>query len=85
MTRTILCAVAVALVAGCSDYDAPRRTTSIRQGAPKPVASDTEKARASQAEKCAQRHVDWRAGTLYETTEEKRMRDAICGPYYRGS
>lgn len=85
--RATLAAVvcAVALVGGCADYDTPRRTASVRQSAPKPAMSETERARAAQAKQCAQRHVDRANGTLYETTEEKRDRDEICGAFYRGS
>jgi hypothetical protein len=81
----ILWASALAALTSCADYDAPRRTASVRQSAPKPAMSETEKARAAQAKQCAQRHVDRANGTLYETTEEKRDRDEICGAYYRGS
>jgi hypothetical protein len=78
-----LCALAA--VAGCADYDAPRRTASIRQSAPKPAMSEAEKARASIAKQCAQRHVDRANGVLDETEEQKRDKDTICSAYYRGS
>ena len=41
-----MCVVA-ALMAGCAENDAPRRTASIRHSAPKPPMTDAEKARAS--------------------------------------
>ncbi len=73
------------MLAGCTNYDATRQTASIRQSTPKPANSDTEKARAAQERQCQQRHLDRQKGLLYETTEEKRARDEICGAYYRGS
>ena len=73
-------------MAGCAcDYDAPRRTASIRHAAPKPPLSEAEKARASIEKQCAQRHVDRSRGILDETEEIKRDKDAICGAFYRGS
>jgi hypothetical protein len=76
---------ALAALAGCADCDAPRRTTSIRQSALKPAMSEAEKARASIAKQCAQRHVDRASGILDETEEQKRDKDTICGSFYRGS
>ena len=46
--------------------------------------SDAEKARASQAKQCAQRHIDRANGILDETEEMKRDKDQICGAFYRG-
>lgn len=83
---TLICAWVLAAVAGCcADYDAPRRTASIRQSASKPPMSDAEKARASIEKQCAQRHMDRANGVLDETAEIKRDKDAICGAFYRGS
>ena len=79
-----MCVVA-SLAAGCADYDAPRRTASIRQSAPKPATSEAEKAREAIAKQCAQRHVDRANGVLDETDEIKRDKDQICGAHYRGS
>jgi type IV pilus biogenesis protein CpaD/CtpE len=87
MRMTILnsmCVVA-ALMAGCAENDAPRRTASIRHSAPKPPMTDAEKARASIEKQCAQRQVDRSRGVLDETEEMKRDKDAICGAFYRGS
>jgi hypothetical protein len=93
----IFCVCVLVLLAGCCaiDYGAtsPGATGSIRQSAPprrpaaasKPAASETEKARAAQEKQCQQRHIDWAKGLLFETSEEKRMRDEICAAYYRGS
>lgn len=55
--------------------------------APKPrgtqgIAID-EKARAEQWQRCAQRHVDYQAGKLNETVEQKRLRDEICAELHR--
>lgn len=74
----------VALASCCAAFDKPRATSSIRQTSTKPGMSATERARASQAKQCAQRHVDRANGTLEETAEQKHMRDEICGAYYRG-
>lgn len=72
--RTILCGVAVALVAGCSDYDAPRRTASIRQSTQAPkqkaVIPPEERGRASISDQCAKRHQDRAFGIFDETLEE---------------
>jgi hypothetical protein len=81
---TVMCACAVALAGCCFDYDKPRATASIRQTATKPAMSETERARASQAKQCAQRHLDRANGILDETEEIKRDKDAICGAFYRG-
>ena len=79
----VMCTCAVALAGCCFDHDAPRATASIRHA--KPAMSDTEKARASQAKQCAQRHIDRANGILDETEEMKRDKDQICGAFYRGS
>jgi len=86
-TITILCACTVTVLAGCADYSEPRRTASIRQStaAPKAAMSEAEKAQKSIAEQCAKRHLDAQNGILDETMEAKRMKDRICGPFYRGS
>ena len=47
--------------------------------------SEAEKARASIAKQCAQRHLDRANGILDETEEIKRDKDEICGAFYRGS
>jgi len=87
ITFTIVCACAVTALAGCADYSEPRRTASIRQStsAPKAAMSEADKAQKSIAEQCAKRHLDRQNGNLDETTEDKRMRDRICGPHYQGS
>jgi hypothetical protein len=96
----IVCATALALWGCCAELDHLRATASvgptpaavkpapIKPAAAKPAAavpSETERARASQAKQCAQRHIDRANGTLAETDEQKRMRDEICAAYYRGS
>ena len=81
----VLCSCAVAFAGCCFDHDAPRATASIRHTSTKPATSDTEKARASQAKQCAQRHIDRANGILDETEEMKRDKDLICGAFYRGS
>ena len=81
----VLCSCAVALAGCCFDHDAPRAMASIRHTSTKPATSDTEKARASQAKQCAQRHIDRANGILDETEEMKRDKDQICGAFYRGS
>lgn len=81
----IICGCALVAVAGCADYDTPRRMTSIRHSSPKPPMSEAEKARASIERQCAKRHIDRANGVLNETEEYKRDNDAICGAFYRGS
>ncbi len=96
----IVCATALALWGCCAELDHLRATASvgptpaavkpapIKPAAAKPAAavpSETERARASQAKQCAQRHIDRANGTLAETDEQRRMRDEICAAYYRGS
>ncbi|HZQ35255.1 MAG TPA: hypothetical protein VFD32_04935 [Dehalococcoidia bacterium] len=96
----IVCATALALWGCCAELDHLRATSSvgptpaavkpapIKPAAAKPAAavpSETERARASQAKQCAQRHIDRANGTLAETDEQRRMRDEICAAYYRGS
>lgn len=85
--RAALAAVGCAFaLAGCCPEDAATRArVPIKSIAAKPGLSDVERARASQAERCAQRHLDRAKGTLSETEEQKRARDEICGAYYRGS
>jgi hypothetical protein len=87
ITIKILCACAVTALAGCADYSEPRRTASIQHSmaAPKAAMSEADKAQKSIAEQCAKRHLDRQNGILDETTEDKRMRDRICGPHYQGS
>lgn len=89
----IACSTAIGLWGCCADYDAVRATASVRPATARPAAakpadaapSATERARASQAKQCAQRHIDRANGTLAESDEQKRMRDEICAAYYRGS
>jgi hypothetical protein len=97
IASAILCVCAALALAGCCSFDIGTRSggasAAIRQSAPlpkraaepAPAASETEKARAAQEKQCQQRHIDWSNGLLFETGEEKRMRDEICAAYYRGS
>jgi hypothetical protein len=82
---TVMCACAVALAGCCFDHDVPRAMASIRHASTKPPMSEAEKARASIAKQCAQRHLDRANGILDETEEIKRDKDEICGAFYRGS
>jgi hypothetical protein len=96
IASAILSVCVLVLLSGCCsfDYDTPSRgaTASIRESAPapkrasmpEPAASEAEKAQKSIAEQCTKRHVDLQNGVLKETEEDKRMRNAICGPFYRG-
>lgn len=52
----------------------PRGTQDI-------TADDT--AREQQLARCAQRHVDYQAGKLNETAEQKQVRDQICADVHR--
>lgn len=82
-----ICACAVALAGCCFDYDKPRANASIQHTSTgvKPAMSETDRARASQAKQCAQRHLDRANGILDETEEIKRDKDQICGAFYKGS
>lgn len=46
------------------------------------IAAD-EKAREAQLARCAQRHVDYQAGQLNESAEQKQVRDQICAELHR--
>jgi hypothetical protein len=97
IASAILSVCVLVLLSGCCsfDYGTPSRgaTASIRKSAPapkraampEPAATETEKARAAQEKQCQQRHIDWKKRLLFESAEEKRMRDEICAAYYRGS
>ncbi len=50
---------------------------------PKPTIAVEDRARAEQWERCAQRHVDYQAGRLNETVDQKRIRDEICAELHR--
>ena len=61
----------------------PLRTETIKPDTPRPepVRADrsvVDRARAEQAARCGQRHIDHGAGTLQETENEKQLADAIC-------
>ena len=61
----------------------PLRTETIKPepGKPEPVRADgsvIDRAKAEQAARCGQRHIDYGAGTLQETENEKQLADAIC-------
>jgi|SRR5262245_54961610 len=97
IASAIFCLCVAVVLSGCCAVDygtlSPGTMGSIRQSAPprrpaaaaRPAAPETEKARAAQEKQCQQRHIDWVNGLLFETAEEKRMRDEICAAYYRGS
>jgi hypothetical protein len=65
------------------DVAKPPRGAAETPLKPKPTLAVDDKARAEQWERCAQRHVDYQAGRLNETVEEKRMRDEICAELHR--
>lgn len=46
------------------------------------ITSD-ERTREEQLARCAQRHVDYQAGQLNETSEQKQLRDQICAELHR--
>src|SRR5438045_8676492 len=56
-SAAVMCAGAVALAGCCFDYNNPRSTASIRQASTKPAMSEQDRARASQAKQCDQRHI----------------------------
>jgi hypothetical protein len=61
----------------------PLRTETIKPELARPETfradgSLVDRARAEQAARCGQRHIDHGAGTLQETENEKQLADAIC-------
>lgn len=74
------------MTAGCFDRR-PQARLSIKDSAPPPLRRDAstveDRARAEQWQRCAQRHVDYQAGRLNETVEQKRVRDEICAELHR--
>lgn len=42
-----------------------------------------DRTREDQLSRCAQRHVDYQAGQLNETAEQKQIRDQICAELHR--
>lgn len=45
--------------------------------------SEADRSRDLQLARCAQRHVDYQAGKLNETAEQKQVRDEICAELHR--
>jgi len=43
-----------------------------------------DRSRDEQLARCAQRHVDYQAGRLNESAEQKQVRDEICAALHRG-
>jgi hypothetical protein len=66
-----------------ADAPSPKATTDALPPKPKPTLAIEEKARAEQWARCAQRHVDYQAGKLNESEEQKRTRDEICAELHR--
>jgi len=69
----------------------PTRTEIIKDTIKEPAKAETAKpepakvdspvvdrAKAEQAARCGQRHIDYGSGTLKETENEKQLADAIC-------
>ena len=93
MHKTIACAVLSAaglMLAGCLPLSRTPEPAhlSLKDDVPKPPKSRPgiaveDRARAEQWERCAQRHVDYQAGRLNETVEQKQMRDEICAELHR--
>ena len=72
------------MLAGCFPRPSPEvRRPSLKDDMPKSEMSVEERARAEQWQRCGQRHVDYHAGKLNETPEQKRTRDEICAELHR--
>ena len=98
-TRLVIALVGLGLVAtaGCARYEHPRRLSIKDSHAPvketsrpHPAAQQKQaddsletRARKEQAERCAQRHVDYQAGRLKESVELKQALDAVCAELHR--
>jgi hypothetical protein len=79
-----LCACVIAAIAGCVRSETPHPMRSLKDPLPAPPQpSVVERARAEQADHCGQRHVDRGKGTLEETEDLKRERDARCTELHR--
>ncbi len=93
----VLVSAACVMLAGCFlDRRTPQPRLSIKDSAPiatgslpaptpapKKDASIEERARAEHLKRCLQRHVDYQAGKLNETVEQKRLRDETCSELHR--
>lgn len=60
----------------------PPPTAPLQPRGTQSIAVDAQ-ARAEQWQRCAQRHVDYQAGRLNETVEQKRLLDEICAELHR--
>ncbi|MDX2202346.1 MAG: hypothetical protein NW223_06340 [Hyphomicrobiaceae bacterium] len=99
MSKIIICALAgasIVLLGGClrkpvpppqlslkDDVAKPPKAAAETPPKPKPSLAIDERARAEQWERCAQRHLDYQAGKLNETVEQKQLRDDICAELHR--
>jgi hypothetical protein len=73
--------------------DVPAPAPKADDTAPAPKAAEApaaktevsieERARAEQWNRCGQRHVDYQAGRLNESADQKRLRDEICAELHR--
>lgn len=60
----------------------PAPPPAVRPRGTQDIATD-DRAREEQLSRCAQRHVDYQAGQLNETSEQKQIRDQICAELHR--
>lgn len=86
----IACAAAAAMLAGCREemrFYTPRSLkddagpSQVRREPAKAAVEEPgliDRAKAEQAARCGQRHIEYRKGTLSETEEQKRVADATC-------
>jgi hypothetical protein len=89
-----VCAASAALLGGCMDQlrsvgagslkdDAPRAALAAPERVKASEFSVIDRAKAEQAARCGQRHVDYAKGTLRETDEQKRVADAACSELHK--
>lgn len=97
LSGLVLCAVSL-LLAGCFfERRPPPPRLSIKDSPPGVVTGSIppakaavrkdddveERARAEQLKRCQQRHVDYHAGKLNESEQQKQSLDAICAELHR--
>jgi hypothetical protein len=91
----VVCAASAAMLAGCREemrVHTPRSlkddagpTLSKREREPAKVEGPSviDRAKAEQAARCGQRHIDHGKGALNESEEQKRTADATCSELHR--
>jgi hypothetical protein len=84
---TVACVAIAVTLAGCMEHargirslkdDAPAGVDRVKADMSKPEFNVIDRAKAEQAARCGQRHIEYGNGTLKETEEQKRLADTIC-------